>query len=35
MAIPKTKSGDRQQLFFTDANLTRWSQALNQSGPQN
>jgi surface carbohydrate biosynthesis protein (TIGR04326 family) len=35
MATPKTKSGDRQQLFFTDANLTRWSQALNQSGPQN
>ena len=35
MATPKAKSGDRQQLFFTDANLTRWSQALNQSGPQN
>jgi surface carbohydrate biosynthesis protein (TIGR04326 family) len=35
MATPKAKLGDRQQLFFTDANLTRWSQALNQSGPQN
>ena len=34
MATPKVKSGDRQQLFFIDANLTRWSQALNQSGPQ-
>jgi surface carbohydrate biosynthesis protein (TIGR04326 family) len=35
MATPKAKSDDRQQLFFTDAILTRWSQALNQSGPQN
>jgi hypothetical protein len=35
MATPKAKSDDRQQLFFADVNLTRWNQALNQSGPQN
>ena len=34
-ATPKAKSGDRQQLFFIDADLSRWNRALNQSGPQN
>ncbi len=32
---PKVKSGDRQQLFFIDADLSRWNRALNQSGPHN
>ena len=35
MEVPKVKSGDRQHLFFIDANLSRWNRALNQSGPQN
>ncbi len=35
MATPQVKFGDRQQLFFIDANLSRWSRALNQLGPQN
>ena len=34
-AIPKAKSGDPQQLFFIDADLSRWNRALNQSGPHN
>ena len=34
-ATPKVKSGDHQQLFFIDANLSRWNRALNQSGLQN
>jgi surface carbohydrate biosynthesis protein (TIGR04326 family) len=34
-ATPKAKSGDRQHLFFIDANLSRWNRALNQSEPQN
>lgn len=34
MATPKVLSRDRQQMFFTDANLSRWSRALSQSGPQ-
>jgi len=34
-ATPKAKSGDRQQLFFIDADLSRWNRALNQSGPHN
>ena len=32
---PKVKSGDRQHLFFIDADLSRWNRALNQSGPHN
>ena len=32
---PKVKSGDRQHLFFIDADLSRWNRALNQSGLQN
>lgn len=32
---PKVKSGDRRQLFFIDADLSRWNRALNQSGLQN
>jgi surface carbohydrate biosynthesis protein (TIGR04326 family) len=35
IATPKVISRDRQQLFFADANLSRWSRALSQSGPQN
>ena len=35
MATPKVMSRDRQQLFFADANLSRWGRALSQSGPQN
>ena len=35
MATPKVMARDRQQLFFADANLSRWSRALNQSRPQN
>jgi surface carbohydrate biosynthesis protein (TIGR04326 family) len=34
-ATPKAKSGDRQHLFFIDANLSRWNRAHNQSEPQN
>ena len=34
-APPKAKSGDSQQLFFIDADLSRWNRALNQSGPHN
>ena len=34
-ATPQVTSRDRQQLFFIDASLSRWNQALNQSGPQN
>ena len=33
MATPKVMSRDRQQMFFADANLSRWSRALSQSGP--
>ena len=35
MSTSKVMSRDRQQMFFTDANLSRWSRALSQSGPQN
>ena len=35
MATPKVMSRDRQQLFFADANLSRWGRALSQSEPQN
>jgi surface carbohydrate biosynthesis protein (TIGR04326 family) len=35
IATPRVISNDRQQLFFADANLSRWSRALSQSGPQN
>ena len=34
-ATPKAKSGDPQQLFFTDAVLSRWNRALNQRGTHN
>jgi surface carbohydrate biosynthesis protein (TIGR04326 family) len=35
MATSKVMSRDRQQMFFTDANFSRWSRALSKSGPQN
>jgi surface carbohydrate biosynthesis protein (TIGR04326 family) len=35
MTTPKIMTRDRQQMFFTDANFSRWSRALSQSGPQN
>jgi surface carbohydrate biosynthesis protein (TIGR04326 family) len=35
MTTPKIITRDRQQMFFTDANFSRWSRALSQSGPQN